>query len=69
VHVPEVDDATYGGYAKQVLTHTGLFGSIRKGRLEAYICNDRGYVEFYITDYPLPQTHATPAPPPDDLNV
>lgn len=53
IHVERVDDTTFGGFVGFALGHKGLFFSERKGRLEAYVCNDCGYVEFYVTDYPL----------------
>ncbi len=57
VHIRNIDDATYGGYAPQALTHKGvLFGGQRHGLVEAFVCNDCGYVEYYIADYPLPPT-------------
>lgn len=58
VHVPDVDDAAEG-YAKAALAHTGWFlGGDRRGFLEAYVCNQCGFVEFYVKDAPLPETHA-----------
>jgi predicted nucleic-acid-binding Zn-ribbon protein len=58
VHVPKADDAVEGDYAPAALTHTGRFlGGDRRGHLEAYVCNDCGYVEFYVKDIPIPETH------------
>jgi len=58
VYVGTVDDSTYGGYAQEALVHEGWFaGGDRRGFLEAYVCNDCGYVEFYIKDAPLPPSH------------
>ena len=56
VHLAKIDDSTYGGYTPEALTHNKGFWSAGSGHglLEAYVCNDCGYVEHYITDYPLP---------------
>jgi hypothetical protein len=59
VYVAAPDDATYGGYAPEALAHKGwLGGGDRRGLLEAYVCNDCGYVEFYIKDAPMPPSHS-----------
>ena len=58
VYVEAPDDATYGGYAQEALAHKGRWaGGARRGFLEAYVCNDYGYTEFYIKDAPLPPSH------------
>jgi predicted nucleic-acid-binding Zn-ribbon protein len=54
IHVAQVDDVSQG-YVASALTHKGWFlGGERRGFLEAYVCNECGYVEFYVKDFPIP---------------
>lgn len=54
-HLPTVDDSARIAYVPQALTHkVSFFGAESHGLVEAYVCNDCGYLEYYITDYPLP---------------
>ena len=64
VYVKSPDDSTYGGYVPQALAHKGWWagGKKRRGFLEAYLCNDCGYVEFYIKDAPLPPSYVEEVP-------
>ena len=58
VSIRSVDDAAKG-YTQSALTHTGWsLGRDRRGYLEAYMCNECGYVEFYVKNLPLPESHA-----------
>jgi predicted nucleic-acid-binding Zn-ribbon protein len=46
------------GVGPMALSHTGFLGMKPSGLLQAYVCEDCGYVEFYCSDVPMNQQRA-----------